>query len=186
MSFCLLSLYWVSLHLIVILSICWVSLYSLSWRHLLFFVCVIMLTVIMLNVILFIVIILIVVASFVIFLSVVCSQSPRWMSPKGFRWQSCRSTRARVSGPAGRRAGEPTGQRELSSSINTFQQWSIEQGDPMELRLKGVRWTSKSNLSRDGFVKQKIKLSCSFRCDQIHKGYSYESGHALLCCLSPT
>jgi hypothetical protein len=30
------------------------------------------------------------------------------------------------------------------------------------------------------------KQSCSFGCDQIHKRHWYESGHTLLCSLSPT
>jgi len=33
-----------------------------------------------------------------------------------------------------------------------------------------------------GFVEQKLALSSSLRCDQIHNGHSYESGLTLGCC----
>jgi hypothetical protein len=36
--------------------------------------------------------------------------------------------------------------------------------------------------NRGRFVEQKLLLSCSFRCDQIHNNNIYEFCHTLLCC----
>ncbi len=50
-------------------------------------------------------------------------------------------------------------------------------------RPKGL--TRSSSLQYDP-VEQKLMLSSNFRCCQIHSCHIYESGHTLLCYLSPT
>ncbi len=40
------------------------------------------------------------------------------------------------------------------------------------------------NKSRDGFAEQKLKLRCSFRCNQTYNSNGYHSGQTLFCCLS--